>query len=67
MTPPRDSESVHTLVELVASEPTEVTGLRVGGIPVWDEDGLAPLILRPGDRLRVIVDRPGWSKPKERK
>jgi hypothetical protein len=59
---PRDPDDVHTLVCVVASEPTEVTGLRVGGVSVWGEDELAPLILRPGDRLRVIVDRPDWSR-----
>lgn len=57
------SAKARTLLECVACQYTEVAGLTIAGIPAWDDE-LAPLILRPGERLRVVVDRPGYERKK---
>jgi hypothetical protein len=51
-------------VESVVHHHTVVDNLRVGGVVVIDPAD--PLLLRPGERLRLVVDQPGWAWPASR-
>ncbi|HET6574483.1 MAG TPA: hypothetical protein VFG68_12825 [Fimbriiglobus sp.] len=59
MTPATTDPIVRPLVvaECVVRTPTVVDNLRVGGVVVIDPT--RPVLLQPGDRLRLIIDRPG--------
>jgi hypothetical protein len=54
-------------IECVVHTPTVVDNLRVGGVLVIEP--AKPILLKPGDRLRLVIDRaPGWTqKPKGKK